>query len=110
MVTQAWRPNTSPCLLIVAAPIKRSYIWDLAPSVSAATADRFGSARVGSKPFAVSRTLRCEAKNRTGIGPHPETRKSAVIPIAETGYVRRSEFTLLPAPAWLRRAQLLELI
>jgi polyhydroxyalkanoate synthase subunit PhaC len=27
--------NTSPCLLIVAAPIKRPYIWDLAPSVSA---------------------------------------------------------------------------
>src|SRR5215467_10346719 len=27
--------DASPTLLIVAAPIKRSYIWDLAPSVSA---------------------------------------------------------------------------
>jgi Alpha/beta hydrolase family len=27
--------NTSPCLLIVAAPIKRPYIWDLTSSVSA---------------------------------------------------------------------------
>jgi|SRR5208337_4229545 len=27
--------DASPCLLIVAAPIKRPYIWDLAPSVSA---------------------------------------------------------------------------
>jgi polyhydroxyalkanoate synthase subunit PhaC len=28
-------PEARPCLLIVAAPIKRPYIWDLAPSVSA---------------------------------------------------------------------------
>lgn len=29
------RSASGPCLLIVAAPIKRPYIWDLAPSVSA---------------------------------------------------------------------------
>ncbi|MGB8279007.1 MAG: alpha/beta fold hydrolase [Methylovirgula sp.] len=29
------QPHAGPCLLIVAAPIKRPYIWDLAPAVSA---------------------------------------------------------------------------
>jgi hypothetical protein len=29
------RSKAGPCLLIVAAPIKRPYIWDLAPPVSA---------------------------------------------------------------------------
>src|SRR5262245_65342357 len=28
-------PDAGPSLLIIPAPIKRSYIWDLAPSVSA---------------------------------------------------------------------------
>src|SRR5262245_27980157 len=28
-------PDTGPCLVIVSAPIKKPYIWDLAPSVSA---------------------------------------------------------------------------
>src|SRR5919197_309956 len=28
-------PDTGPCLLIVSAPIKKPYIWDLAPEMSA---------------------------------------------------------------------------
>ena len=39
--SQHWRlrayhgPSSGPCLVIVSAPIKKPYIWDLAPSSSA---------------------------------------------------------------------------